>query len=85
MTIKILNEIPEMPGYCRVEENHKISIKRKEDVEKMQEENKPKLSKNSFGIIIDTLCGFPFDKESYGCRTCDNIKYCKEEENKNVN
>ena len=63
MSIKILTkEIDNLPGYSRIEEDHKISIKRNDDPE------------------VDTPCGFPFDEDSYGCRTCDNKLYCKENE-----
>jgi len=61
MTIKILTKnIEGMEGFSRIEEDHKISIKRNDDPPS------------------DTLCGFPFDEDSYGCRTCDNKLYCKE-------
>ena len=62
MTIKILTKnIEGMEGYSRIEEDHKISIKRNDDSED-----------------TTTLCGFPFDEDSYGCKTCYNKKYCKE-------
>jgi hypothetical protein len=41
MIIKILDEnIENMPDYCRVEIDKKISIKLKDDVNKMIQENK---------------------------------------------
>jgi len=62
MSIKILTkEIDNLPGYSRIEEDHKISIKRNDNIEN-----------------ATTLCGFEFDEDSYGCKTCDNKKYCKE-------
>ena len=67
MTTKILNEnIEGLEGYKRIEENHKISIVKKEVIEE-----EPELF-NDY-----TICGFPFDENSYGCRTCDNMDYCK--------
>ena len=46
MEIKILNETLEgMPEFCRVEIDHKISIKKKEDVEKLKEKENGRKNK----------------------------------------
>jgi len=31
---------------------------------------------------IKSLCSFPFDKDSYVCKKCENKDYCKSKEKK---
>ena len=57
--IKILNEI-EGTDLIRIENNHKISIVKKEKLE----------------INKKTLCEFNFDKDSQACKDCPNLEYC---------
>lgn len=67
-------KIEEIEGteLVRVIMDGKIQIKYKDEVDKINsKEEKIEYMPN------DTYCGFEFNAESWGCRTCDYLEHCK--------